>query len=185
MPPPITGPTQPPGPILDPGPPPARRKIEKTIKIGEEQQEYFTRAQIHGGSLARRGRRGSGKLDAAIGGNNLRDVAGHQRNSRVVVILAQIRDGLAAETADFAVGQNFFQAIADFDAVAVIVHGKKNQNAAVGLFGADAEAGGEINGVVLDWPAAERFDRDNDELRLSFLIHLGAQSRRAGLRPRT
>ena len=156
----------------------------KDDKNQEEQQKQLAEPKTARGVSPRRWSRGSGEINASIGGNYLGDAAGHQENSRVVVILAQIRNGLTPETAGFTVGQNFFEAIPDFRAIAVIVDGKQDQNPAVGLLGTDAEPGGEIDGIVLDRPAAERLDRDHDNLRLRLLIHFRAQSRQLGLHPR-
>ena len=61
-----------------------------------------------------------------------------QRHRAVVVVLPEQRDSFAAKTSDFAIGQDRFQPVADFDAVFPVLHRQEDQNAVVGGLAADA-----------------------------------------------
>ena len=82
--------------------------------------------------------RRAAERDAAILRDHIRDAAGEQRHACVVVSLTEIRDHLAAEAADFAVGQDGFQTVADLRPVFVVVHCEENQDAAGSLLRTDA-----------------------------------------------
>ncbi len=58
--------------------------------------------------------------DFLIGGDGLGHPAGHQRKCPAVISIAKQRNGLAAEAAHFAVGQDRLQAIANFDPILVL-----------------------------------------------------------------
>jgi hypothetical protein len=79
----------------------------------------------------------------------LRDHLGDPRSDLeqrpVVVAAPELRHHLPPEAAYPAVRQDAFEAVADLDAVAVIVHGQQDQHAAVSLFRAHAPTGGEID----------------------------------------
>jgi len=57
----------------------------------------------------------------------------------------------------------------------VVVDGVENKDAAIGLLGADAPFGGEIERVVDDGLAVGGGDSDDGDLRVGFLIHFGAE----------
>ena len=104
--------------------------------------------------LRRRWRRAA-ERDAAILRDHIRDAASQQRDACIVISLAEIRDHLAAEATDFAVGQDWFQAIADLRPVFVIVYGEENQHAAGGLLGADAPLRCYVQGIIFDGAIAQ------------------------------
>ena len=92
------------------------------------------------------GRAGEG--DAGVLGDDVGDAAGDEEESGVVVILAEDGDGFAAEGADFAVGEDAFEAVADLGPIFVVVGGVEDEDAAADLLGADAPFCGESVGVV-------------------------------------
>ncbi len=89
--------------------------------------------------------------------------------------MAEDGDGFAAEAADFAVGEDGFEAVADLGEIFVIVDGVEDEDAAAGLLGADAPFGGEIEGVVEDGLAVGCGDGDDGDLRVGFLVDFGAE----------
>jgi len=85
----------------------------------------------------------------------VRDAAGEQRHASVVISLAKIRDHLASESTDFAVGQDRFQAVADLRPVFVVVHGEEYQDSAGGLFRTDAPFRCYVQGIIFDGAVAQ------------------------------
>src|SRR5271155_928151 len=94
--------------------------------------------------------RSAGELDAAILRDHIRDAASQERDARIIISLAEIRDHLASEATDLAVGEDWFQTLADLRPVRVIIHGKEYQDAAGGLFGADAPLRCYVQGIIFD-----------------------------------
>ncbi len=82
--------------------------------------------------LLRNFRTGSGQRDAGILRDDIGDSRGHQQHRAVVVVLPEQRNRLAAKAADFAVRQNRFQAVANFDAVFPVLHRQQDQDSVIG-----------------------------------------------------
>ena len=72
-------------------------------------------------------------------------------------------------------GKNRFEAVADFDAGAMILDRVENQDAAIGRFAADAPLVEEIDGITFDVGAVERIDRHDRDLGVGFLVDLTAE----------
>ena len=58
--------------------------------------------------------------------DHVRDAAGHQQDSSVIVALAEDGDSFAAEAADFTVGEDRLQAVANLGPIFVVVDGEEN-----------------------------------------------------------
>ena len=98
-------------------------------KKQDDQEDYAAGTGVRTGRL--RGRSGRKvrrrrKSDSAIGGDGVRDAAGHEKGGSVVIFVAQIRDSFTANAANLSVGKNGFEAVTDFDTVLTVVHGKKD-----------------------------------------------------------
>src|SRR5262249_49550178 len=68
--------------------------------------------------------------------------------------------------------QNWLQAVADFNAGFAILNGDKQQNAVLLILLADAPAGKELDGEVVDLAAFKRFEPDDGELSAGLFAHL-------------
>ena len=124
------------------------------------------------GESHRRWRRES---DATIRCDRFGDEASNEQDGGVVVSLPEIWNRFAAKGADFAVGENRFEAITDFESILVIVNGEQDQDAAIG-FGPDAQLRRKVDGIVLDGLVSQRLDGDDGDLCLGLLLNLGAKS---------
>jgi len=120
------------------------------------------------------GRR-AGEGDAGVLRDDVGDAARDEEESGIVISLAEDGDRFATEAADFAVGENAFEAIADLGPILVVVGGVKDEDAAADLFGADAPFCGEIEGVVEDVLAVCGGDGDDGDLGFGFLVDFGAE----------
>ena len=118
---------------------------------------------------------GAGEGDAGVLGDDVGDAAGDEEESGVVISLAQDGDGFATEAADFAVGEDAFEAVADLGPIFVVVGGVEDENAAADLLGPDTPFCGERVGVIKGGLAVESGDGDNSDLGFSFLIDFGAE----------
>ena len=116
----------------------------------------------------------TGELNSGVGGNYAGDAAGHEQERLAVIFAAHQRDGFALKASYFAIGQNRFQAIADFNAGAVIPDGVENQDSAIGRFAADSPLMEKIDGITFDVGAVQGIDRDESDLRVGFLVDLMA-----------
>ena len=125
------------------------------------------------------GRR-AGEGDACVLRDDVGDAASDKEESGVVVSLAEDGDGFAPEAADFAVGEDAFEAIADLRPVFVIVGGVEDEDAAADLFGADAPFCCEGVGVVEGVLATCGGDGDDGDLGFGFLVDFGAEGREFG-----
>jgi hypothetical protein len=124
------------------------------------------------------GRAGEG--DAGVLGDDVGDAAGDEQESGVVISLAKDGDGFAAEAADFAVGKDAFEAVADLSPIFVVVGGVEDEDAAADLLGADAPFCGEIIGIVEGGLVADGGDGDDGDLGFGFLVDLGAEGGELG-----
>ncbi len=120
-------------------------------------------------------RRRTGEGDAGVLRDDVGDAARDEEESGVVISLAEDGDGFAAEAADFAVGENSFEAVADLGPIFVVVGGVENEDAAADLLGADAPFCGEGVGVVEDVLAVCGGYGDYGDLGFGFLVDFGAE----------
>ena len=120
-------------------------------------------------------RRGTSEGDAGVLRDDVGDAAGNEEERGVVISLAEDGHGFATEAADFAVGEDAFEAVADLRPIFVVVGGVEDEDAAAGLLGADAPFCGEGVGVVEDVLAVGGGDGDDGDLRFGFLVDLGAE----------
>ncbi len=107
--------------------------------------------------------------------DNVGDATRDEEERGVVIVLAEDGDGFAAEAADFAVGEDAFETIADLGPIFVVVGGVEDEDAAADLFGADAPFCGERVGVIENVLAVGGGDGDDGYLGFSFLIDFGAE----------
>src|SRR5690242_4196116 len=93
---------------------------------------------------------GSGKRDAGVLRDDIGHSRGHQQEGACVVVLPQQRHRLTAKSANFTVRQDWFQAVANFDAVFPVLHGQQDHESMVGFLIADSPAFEQIDGVAVD-----------------------------------
>ena len=124
--------------------------------------------------------RGAGERDARVLGDDVGDATRNKEESGVVVSLAEDGDGFTAEAADFAVGEDAFEAVADLGPIFVIVGGVEDEDAATDLLGADSPFCGEVVGIVEDGLAVGGGDGDDGDLGFGFLVDLGAEGGELG-----
>jgi hypothetical protein len=118
---------------------------------------------------------GAGEGDAGVLRDDVGDAARDEEESGVVISLAENGDGFATEAADFAVGEDAFEAVADLSPIFVVVGGVEDEDAAANLLGADSPFCGEIVGVVEGGLVADGGDGDDGDLGFCFLVDLGAE----------
>src|SRR5271156_1876888 len=110
----------------------------------DEKPQQTTGIPLTGATGPGSGRWRAAERDAAILSDYVGDAAGQQRHGCVVIPLPEIWDRFAAKAADFTVGQDGFQAVADLRPVFVIVHGQEYENAAGGLLRTYTPFGGYV-----------------------------------------
>jgi hypothetical protein len=96
---------------------------------------------------------------------------------RAVLPLPQKRQHFATEAAYFAIGQDRFEAVADFSPVLAIIDGQQHHHAAVFAFWSDAPFLKEAIREILRRIAFERMDGYDGKLRVGLPIELLAQCR--------
>ena len=149
---------------------------EENQSAQEQQTEQAARILPVSGAVRLRGRRRrAAEGDAAILRDYIRDAAGEQRYTCIVVSLTEIRDHLAAEAADFAVGEDGFQTVADLRPIFVIIYGEENQDAAGGLLGTDAPFGCDVEGIIFYRAIAQRWNDHDENLRFGFVVYFGTE----------
>ena len=123
---------------------------------------------------------GACQSDAGVLGDDVGDAAGDEEERGVVISLAEDGDGFASEAADFAVGEDAFEAVADLSPIFVVVGGVEDEDAAAHLLGADSPFCGESVGVVEGGLVADGGDGDDGDLSFGFLVDLGAEGGELG-----
>ncbi len=98
--------------------------------------------------------------------------------------LAQKRQHIAPEAADFSVRQNRFEPVPDFGPVLMIVDGQQHHHAAVLALGPHTPLLEELVGKILNAVAFERVDGYDGQLCVCFLVQLLPKSRDLLLRIR-
>lgn len=96
----------------------------------------------------------------------------HQQNRAVVVVLLELRNGFAAKTTDFAIGQDRLQAVAYFDPVLVVLDGKKKEDSVICRLAADAPLLEKRNCVALNIGAIQGIYGYDGDLRVRLLVDL-------------
>ena len=123
--------------------------------------------------------------DLGIGGNHLRHLAHSERYGAVKVIGPQLRYHLPPNVAEFAVGQDAFQAIAHFNPALVVVDGQKNQHAAIRALAAHLPLVFERVGKLRRVHAVQGMDGDHGYLRIGLgVVELAANAIQPGDRLR-
>jgi len=115
------------------------------------------------------------EFDAGVCCDDLRDRGGGEDERAVVVLLAEVGNHLAADAADLAVGQDALEAVADFNAVLVVVDREEDEDAAVCALGADLPAFFQFVDEVIDVLIADALDGDDCNLRVGTLVDLAAE----------
>src|SRR5579884_1244819 len=117
-----------------------------------------------------------GALEAEIERDVFRGghAGGHRLDAgedRIAVIAgAKLRAHVAQDAADEAVGEDGLEAIADLDAVLVVLRGQEQEQAFVAALVTDAPLAGEGVGEILDGLAVERLDGDHGDLHAGGLF---------------
>jgi hypothetical protein len=127
---------------------------------------------VAGASRRARQRSNVGELDVGVGGDRLRHASEDQRECGIVIATAHQGHSFALEAADFSVGKNRFESVADFDARAMILNDVEDEHSAVGALASDAPLLEQIDGVALDVAAFERIDSDESDLRVGLGVEL-------------
>ncbi len=97
------------------------------------------------------------------------DGVGAGADAALIVVDAKTRQDLALDDdAGDGVGERALEAIADFDANLALVRRDDQHDAVVAALLADAPMAAELVAVFLNRPSAQRFQRDDDELRRRF-----------------
>ena len=117
----------------------------------------------------------AGKRDTFIIGNVFCKLPRRNFHCRTVIILPEKRNHGAACVSGTRIVDDGFNPIAHFYAVLAIVRSKQQQNAGTLFFRADSQMLKKIDGVIFDWPAVQRFNSDDGELRAAFLLEFGAE----------
>ena len=119
---------------------------------------------------------GDVQRDAGVGGDDAGDLLHAERDSRVVVALAEGRNHRAADVAHLGVVEDALEPVADFDPIFSRIHYDDHQDAAVRSLLAYLpllfESGGEL---VYRLIAIHRLDRDNRDLGVRLAIDLGTE----------
>ena len=113
--------------------------------------------------LARDGRRVS-ESDVGVGCDDLGKLTDGKSQSAIIIPLAQIRDHLAADIADFCVVEDALKSIADLDAVFAVVDGEQDEDAFIGAFLADFPSVFKLVGVLGGVIAVEIADGNDGDL---------------------
>ena len=113
-----------------------------------------------------------GELNTGILRDYVRYAGGDQRDRAVVVALLEKRDGLASEAADFSVGKNALQTVADCCPVLSILNRIQNEDAAIASLLANSPLLVKLYRVVEDVAAIQRIDSNDGYLRVSLVIEL-------------
>lgn len=124
----------------------------------------------------------SRQLDAGIFSDDICHSGGHQSHGAVVIVAFQKGDRVAHEAAYFSVRQDALKSVSDFNSVAMVVNGKKNQYAAVAALLPDSPLCKQINRVTLDVAAIQVMNGNDRHFRVRFLVDLSADIVEGGLR---
>jgi len=121
------------------------------------------------------------KSDSAIRGDVIGELRSSGFDTGAEIILAEKRDHGAASVAGASVGDDGFEAVADFGPVFVFARSDEKEDAAVVLFASDAELLEKFVAVLCGGFAFERMHGDDGHLRAGFLFEFGAKIFKAGV----
>jgi hypothetical protein len=132
------------------------------------------------GLRVRAGLRQGGSLraerDVCVVCDGLGDALRNKEHCVAGAILAKQRNHLATEAADFAIGKNRFEAVADFGPILVVVSGEENQDAAIISFLPHTPLLEQTIREVGRFHAFEGADGDNGDLGICLLLDFGGES---------
>src|ERR1035437_1196033 len=159
----------------------ARSATEKKEKQEEDAADDGRPGYAIGGRAAVAARKLGGEGDVLRLGDGAADGFRGGHEGFAVVLLLQCGAHLAENGAGEAVGEDRFEAIADFEAIAAVIDDEQEQGAFVLAFLADAP--GAIDGVgdVFDGLAGEGGDGDKGHLGAGGALHGGAVRFELGL----
>ena len=89
-----------------------------------------------------------GQRHVGVRGDDLRNLADRQGHGAVIVAGAQVGDHGAADIAQFAVGQNAFQAVAHVDAALMVAYRQQDKHAFICALAADLPLVFKLIGVI-------------------------------------
>lgn len=92
-----------------------------------------------------------------------------------VIAAPHQRNRFPLEPANFSIRQDGLQPVSNFDSGAMVLDRVKNQYALIGRLGPNAPFVEEVYCIALDVVAVESINRDQGDLRMSFLIDLRAE----------
>jgi hypothetical protein len=125
-------------------------------------------------------RRRCGERHAAIVGDILGELPGSGFYAGAVITLEKIRAHEPASVAGASVVDDWFEAVAYFDAVSAFGGRDEQEDTAIVFFVADTELLEEVVAILIDVLAFEGADSDDGHLGASFLFELQAEIFEAG-----
>ncbi len=124
------------------------------------------------------------KRDAGICRYGLRNSVSQQLQGCTVVSLSQNGNRFASEAPGLSVWKDRFKTITDFDSIAMIIRGQKDENSSVRRFVANSPSLEEIDRITLNVSSIQRMNCDYCNLCFGFFIDLGAKPFKIGRRLR-
>ena len=115
-------------------------------------------------------------MNSALRRNYFRYARGGQKHGAIGVTLAKQRYHFAPETANFAVGQNGLESIANFKPVLMIIDRQQDDGAAIAALVAHLPTLVQSRSERLRFHPVESMHGDHGDLRLSFLVDFLADS---------
>src|SRR5689334_7787721 len=114
------------------------------------------------------------QLDVAVGGDEIGGSTRPKIDGGAVIVLPQQRYHLATDVPGARVVDDQLQAVADFEAIAVLARRNQQQHAPI-VFATNAEVFKEFDRVVFDGPAIERADGHDGDLRSRLGFDFGGE----------
>lgn len=115
------------------------------------------------------------ECDAAVLRDDGGNLSGELQDRGAGVAAFQKRNHLAAEIADFAVGQDGLKAITDGGEILTIVNGEEDHHAAIFSLVANAPFFSQLNCVVRDGVAFRGVDGDDVKLCVGLIVKFGGE----------
>ncbi len=143
--------------------PAASAAAEHEQKEDEEEEDAEPVGAVAAGLVVvdGRGLLGRGEGDVGVGCDDVGDLLDAGLDGGAVLPLLKLRVHAAADVADLGVGEDAFEAVADLDAVLVVLDGEDKDDALVGGLGADLPGVFERGGPGVDVLAVQGFDGDD------------------------
>src|SRR6185437_11496765 len=130
----------------------------------EDGNQYPGEIAVVRGFRLRCGGLHAGEGDVSIFSDDLCHTLRYQPQGRAIFALPEKRDCFAAKAADFAIGQDWLQPVANLGAIAMVIHRQQNQHTAIDRLGPDAPLLVKIGGVAFNVGTIERADSDHGNL---------------------